>query len=180
MSIGFKIFYRQFNIYPKDDWQLLRYLQGPFVCLDFKQYCNFSRCHQRLFNYNTLSTCELNLRFIFSTTDATILLVFLSCKFVKRSNYLPITDQFSTILLDSFNRTIEDAFIFSGELTVQGVKILFNPIFWQNPILSYFFEKCPILSYFLAILPLILVFYSPFVTIISLGIKIFFVHIMLE
>ena len=42
-------------------------------------------------------------------------------------------------------------------------------LFWQNPILSYFFGKCPILSYFLAILPLILVFYGVFITIISYG-----------
>ena len=49
---------------------------------------------------------------------------------------------------------------------MQGVKILFNAIFWKNPILSYFWE----MSYFilfLAILPLILVFYSLFITIIS-------------
>ena len=52
-------------------------------------------------------------------------------------------------------------------LLVQGVKILFNPIFLTKSYFVLFFGKCPILSYFLAILPLILVFYSLFITIIS-------------
>ena len=48
---------------------------------------------------------------------------------------------------------------------MQGVKILFNPIFLAKSYFVLFFGKCPILSYFLAILPLILVFYSLFITI---------------
>ena len=71
--------------------------------------------------------------------------------------------------------------------------ILFYPIYFGKILYFPVFGKCAILSYFLAILPLILVFYSLFITIISckehslkffsltlLGIKIFYVHIMLE
>ena len=70
--------------------------------------------------------------------------------------------------------------------------ILFYPIFLAKSYLILFFEKCPILSYFLPILPLILIFYSllsllfymrtstEIFSLASLGIKILFVHIMLE
>ena len=52
----------------------------------------------------------------------------------------------------------------------QDVKIyliLFYPIFLAKSDFVLFFGNSPILSYFLAILPLIIVFYSPFITIIS-------------
>ena len=55
-----------------------------------------------------------------------------------------------------YNKEIDERQNASSRL--QGVKILFNPIFLEKSYFVLFFGKCPILSYFLAIFPLILVF----------------------